>query len=60
LHKVGSSRGLRFDVARDSWAHRTLGAPYIRPPYLLLGGMSPIFNLQRNPSEINIKIHQEN
>jgi len=44
----------------DSWAHRTLGAPYIRPPYLLLGGMSPIFNLQRNPSEINIKIHQEN
>ena len=39
LLKVGLIRESRFDVAMDSWAHRTPGAPYKRPPYLLLDGI---------------------
>ena len=32
LLKVGLKRELRFNIAMDSWAHRTPGAPYIRSP----------------------------
>ena len=32
LLKVGSYQGSRFDVAMDSWAHRTPSAPYKRTP----------------------------
>jgi hypothetical protein len=32
LLKVGSYQGLRFDVAMDSWAHRTPSALYKRTP----------------------------
>jgi hypothetical protein len=38
LLKVGSIRESRFDVAMDSWAHRTPGAPVKGPPYLLQKG----------------------
>jgi hypothetical protein len=36
LLKVGLIRRLRFDVAMDSWAHRTPGSPIYSPPYPLL------------------------
>jgi hypothetical protein len=40
LLKVGSYRELKFDIAMDSWAHRTPSALYKRTPYLLQKGSS--------------------
>jgi hypothetical protein len=39
LLKVGLYRGSRWSVAMDSWAHRSLGAPYKRTRYLLQKGI---------------------
>jgi hypothetical protein len=44
LLKVGSYRGLRFDIVMDSWVHRIPGSPYIRPPILPLLRHRPAFN----------------